>query len=90
MDKYFYTYYAVLFENFEGEHSSAIRVRNSNNLMSVFKFLESSGAKAISACRTIKEAEATADFWNTCSLENGKYALSNNKVYPAHIYDFRY
>lgn len=90
MDKYFYTYYAVFLETIEGEYSSAIRVSNSNNLMSVFKHLEAAGAKAINACRTIKEAEETADHWNRCSLENGKYAFSKDKIYPAHIYDFRY
>ena len=73
-------YYAVQeYEN--GRYCTHVqRINNSNNLLHAF----SKKAVVVMACKTKKEAEDIANFWNECSLKNGKYLFQESgKTFPA-------
>ena len=63
--------------------SHAERVANCNNLLSYFKPYYGFKIISINACDTLKKSKEIADYWNEGALKNGKYALSDRRVYPA-------
>ena len=77
-----YFYYAVMKKEEEKEHSYVLRVNQSLDLASILKHYD---FHIVQPCKTKKDAIKIANFWNECSLKNGKYIFE--RLYPARVFD---
>lgn len=75
-------YYAVMKKEEEKEYSYVLRVNQSLNFASVLKHYD---FYIVQPCKTKKDAMEKADFWNECSLKNGRYIF--DRLYPARVVD---